>query len=645
MWREIYRFFIVLEKYRWWILGTAFGIGFVGGIYVYGWIYQVGFSALIYTVQLFVADVKTFGDLSIVSSLEDAPADAWKIYIPATFAQIFLFFGLVLLFFKSQVARLHHWLSIKRGDHTLVIGLGRNSRFFIDSELESKQPSNIVVVEKDPNNPYIKHYQDQAVSVIIDDTANRLERLNIAKCREIFISTGNDQENILISLKILKDAQKDMQKKLVIHIEDRTLRSLYVDEGLFRTDMMDVEPFSFYQQSARELFQEHPIVGDGDDLIQSTQPFGVVAVGKTPLAVEILFEAIKVAQLPNENKLHLYFIDQDAEAFERYIRYHMPYYEQLPNTVLHFIGLDKDQNSFYADTVWKNEILKHIILCHEESVDNVRIATQLKGFTYTNPREGFTTPKIHIATYHKSQIAEEVKRYNTEQTKGVYAFAEAKEICNRKNLLHSELNRLAKIVHRGYTLKAEGYKPEALLVSQKIICRTWESHALINDRKASFAQALHINTKLKTLGLTRVPSPIAVKALAAANREVLREALEPSFQTLGVKGKTLGEVFEELKANAFFPEQYQTIFEKLLRAEHNRWMAILISMGNRYDEKAKNYKGKDKERKLRKIHHLLKPLEAFTEESEKRYILNDIYAVFYIPEYLAQIGYAMVRNT
>lgn len=547
MMRQVYKFLIWVEKYRWWILWIAFGLGLGGGGYVYNQIYGVPlFPSLIYSVQLFVADVKTFSDLSLLSSLKEVP-DNWKwIYVPATFAQIFLFFGLVLLFFKSGIATLHHRSSIDKGEHTLVIGLGRNSRFFIDSELNSQNQSNIVVVEKSRENPYIKRYQDQAVSVIVEDVNNYLDKLNLNEAKEIFISTGNDQENILIALKILERLKSNMNKKLIIHIEDRTLRSLYVDRGLLPSNVVTIEQFSFYQQAARELFLQHSIEGEGYEVIESNKPFGVAVVGDTPLAVEILFEAIKVAQLPNENTLHLYFIDRDPVQFEEHIRYHIPDYDQLPNTVIEFIGLDAKKIDFYQHpALWKNSTLKHVI-CHEESVDNVRIATKLKNFTYVNLPMEFTIPKIHIGVYHHTQIADEVRKFSHDKSNAIYPFAIAKEICHRDHLLDEKLPKLAKMIHRSYQLY--GYNPSNLMVKDTVLNRTWEDKVMINDQKSSFAQILHIDMKLKALGLKRHQSSQAVESLAEANRKVLEKVLAQSFDELHLDQAKIDTLFEELKA-------------------------------------------------------------------------------------------------
>jgi len=88
----------------------------------------------------------------------------------------------------------------------------------------------------------------------------------------------------------------------------------------------------------------------------------------------------------------------------------------------------------------------------------------------------------------------------------------------------------------------------------------------------------------------------------------------------------------------YFPKEYDTLFEKLLRAEHNRWIAMLVMMDNHYNPKAKDME--KEERKIKKVHHLMKPFEEFSDD-EKPLVFYDIYPLLYIPEYLASLKYEL----
>lgn len=83
----------------------------------------------------------------------------------------------------------------------------------------------------------------------------------------------------------------------------------------------------------------------------------------------------------------------------------------------------------------------------------------------------------------------------------------------------------------------------------------------------------------------------------------------------------------------YFPRDYDTLFEKLIRCEHNRWNAFHYLNGWKYAPQ------KDKKSKR---HSCLKPLEEFVEPDLQITVLYDIYSILYIPNYLANIGYQLI---
>jgi len=638
MLRFFYQTFIFLDKHRIKIIALMFFGSFIVGFMLYWLGYDLsGLRALRYTTLLYLdsipLDTKSLDNSTIGPILE----------VVAILAKLTLFLTLFIWFIKKQLATFHRHVIVQNGDHILVIGLDSNSRFFIESELNKEEKNNIVVVENDEFNPYVEVYRNRAIPVLCGEIERVMEKIGINNSKHIFVSTGDSRENIATTLKILEYAQPNPDKKLLVHIEDRTLRSLYNDESLLGRRKLNIQPFSFHKEAARMLFEEHEIDGEGMEIINSTDDLEMVIVGESNLAIEVIVEAIKLSHFPNQNRLVIHCIAQDIKAFQQRVEYEIPYIDAVEHLVVNYIALDYNTRLFYKEEIWHHPTLKHIVLTDPKSVTNINIATKLKRLAYANRLDG-TGAKIHIATYSDVDLAKEIAQYNQKKGNRMHVFASADRVCASENLMDTPMEKLGKLIDYSYGLVE--YKPHDLIESCDIIKQAWRRDISINDKRSSMAQAKHIKVKLKSLGLTMQKGLSTINQIKRLqqNQAIFNTTLQADRDSLELDDVAIYQLRKELNRyydnehyqTLFFPKEYHTRLEKLLRAEHNRWIAMLIMMDNHYDPEAKMMS--PHERKITKVHHLLKPFEAF-EEGEKVFIVNDLLSVLYIPHYLACVGY------
>jgi hypothetical protein len=172
------------------------------------------------------------------------------------------------------------------------------------------------------------------------------------------------------------------------------------------------------------------------------------------------------------------------------------------------------------------------------------------------------------------------------------------------------------------------------------IQRKWYNSSKPIDKLSSLAQAKHIDIKLKALGLQKLKSDKNAEALLRENRLVFDNILKEDRDTLCLSDKFLKEYSHELNKMyakkefevKYFPKDFKTIFEKLIRSEHNRWNAFHYLNGWKYaNEKNKN----------KKEHNYLTTLDKFSTLESQITVLYDIYSILYIPNYLANAGYAI----
>jgi len=676
-----FRVYMFLDNYKYRIVGFMWLVFWSLGFFIYYHIYGLDiYSSAGYALEQFAVSVKTpyeIKDLILAENnstfimvdlinnkmIQDTSCSicflehtkSWYyIYLVAIGAKVTLFLTIILFYFRKFLSIIYRKLVIWRGEHTIVVGLGRNSRFFIDSMLETKAlKHHLIAFETDKNSPSLAKYKNERVSIVVGEVEGMMKSLNLSKCKNVFISTGSDKQNIYYALEFIRLLPEENKhfNKLVLHIENRTLRNLYADGNILSSKNIDIRIFSYYKESARLLFQNYPLEGNDKrgskkDIIENGEDFSINVVGNSELVVSVVMEACRLAHYPKQNRLTINCIDRDIDSLEEKINYAFPEIKELKslNIYIKYIKLDKDSLTFYQDGIWKIKNLKHIILCEDEIADNISMSTRLREITYLRyEREA----QINIASMNHTKIASKVNKMG--KGENIYSFARADEICSVENLLENYLDRIGQMISHLYStkhLREQGNLKVAHTVELNSILsdtskNTWIK-APIYHRRSSVGQALHIGIKLKILGL-KTQKATNTTDLTWRNRKIFNEKLKTSLYDLNLWCKDFLKLEEEyinresITANRYFPEKYNNVFEELLNIEHNRWMAVLILMDNIYDEDAKN-----KNRQKLKVHHLLKPFNKFETAYEKSHIVNDINALLNIPLYLAKVNYEII---
>jgi hypothetical protein len=614
MMEVFFKFYMGADRYKHWIVVLFFGITLVWGVYVYMYIYHLTFiQSLSYTFGLFALDTKAPNEITDAFGKEFTEAmvrDAgeWvQIYYVSILAKITLLLTLFLVFIRTLLSKMYRKLICMRGGHTIVIGLGRNGRFFINSILEDKAfPSHrLIAFETDKETPYLANYKNKKVSTVTEDIDKMMEKLNLKECENIFISTGSDEKNIYYALQFLEKLGEDNKlKKLLVHIEDRTLRNLYSDEGVLNSYAIDMKVFSFYKESARMLFQEHTLDGDDRDIIESQKNFTINLVGNDDLTISMVVEACKLAHFPNENRLTINCIAKDTLKLKNKIEFAFPEIEKIESVKINYINLNHKTIEFYTHDVWNSDNLKHVFYCYDDVALNISIETKVTNVTYLRERERAGKINFYIATMNHLKIAKEIEGSKREN---LFVFASSNRVCSYKNLLNNEIDTIARWSnHEYYKINIGGYKDADTL---------WKD-TLINDKKSTIGQVIHMHTKLKFLGL---------EVQDEKNIKNQKELLE-------VNNRVIFKALEIKNVNDFkFSQDIHKKLNLLAKSEHNRWMALLMLMDYRYTNKSK----KDK---IQKEHPLLKPLSEFSDKELEAYSKYDINSILKISEYMAKLG-------
>ncbi|EDZ62190.1 hypothetical protein SMGD1_0212 [Sulfurimonas gotlandica GD1] len=616
---------------------------------------------------------KAFTNAVDIFGLDELDKTNISLEIARLFSYLTIFIGAAFLFVKDIIQK---WIvkSIMTQNHSIVCGLGQNNRFYLDSEVILKEPGKIVIVEQDPTNPHIESYKAKGFGVIIGNILDKefWNNMNIPELQNFIVSTGDDRRNIEVVTEFLDSCEKytddnfGINTKIYIHIESRDLNILFQQEVVQVKKELRIEiiPYSFYEDAAKQLLTTHSILGNKSELIHTNEPYDIAIVGSGELAKYIIYQICKIAHLPNQNELTIHCIDKEAEIFVQKLYKAFRYIDKVPNITIKPLTADSKSTEFYELPLWKEKNLTNVIVCQDEEKDNLDTAISLYDKTYLEEANEKTfKTKVLFAIFQEMTLSSKIN-INKEQFREFYTFANANDICSKENLIDPKTDSIAQLVNYSY---GDEYNPKEILdydekivikdrtgkkievTKRKAIEAKWFDTARMSDKESSRAQAMHLDIKLLALGLKKVQTtkPINTEELLKKNRIIFEKYL--GNQILEGVLKDASKELDKFWANKpyqvkYFPTEYKTLFEKIVHSEHNRWNALHYLNGWVYEEfDGQNYDLKQKMKKI-KHHNCLLTLEEFQTPDTQITLIYDVYSLLYIPNYLTNIGFEIVEN-
>jgi len=559
----------------------------------------------------------------------------------------------MLLYFKESINN-RSVKKISKHKNTVIFGLGEFSTALLKNEsVEDKH--HFIVVEKDIKTDKAEHLRDEGIGVIASDAfeLDYIKQLNIEMMESAIISLGNDRLNIELATKII-DAYKSSKVKtpiqLLVQIINQDLNILFHQEFVapqtHNEHQIEIQTFSFYEECAKSFLDDNFIDGKSRTIIDSDDDFHIIIAGDGELALNIIYQSAHIAQLPNENRLHIHLVDKEADTFKSSLIKRYTGIEEV--VTLHTHNIDNETLAYFEDDLlWKQERLTHVIVCYDDEEKNINITTDLFNKTYLSEAiEGILLTQINFAVFNSYTISKKINA-DDKNFKQFYSFGDTSKICIKDKLLNEELSLIAKLIHHGYD---EKFNPSQVLdildINDKRIQTKWFNSAKRSDKLSNKAQARHIDMKLKALGLMKIPTDKQPSELLIINRNMLdkiikdeRDILKLSDTFIHEYSKELPKLWDDKRKDEiidikYFPTEFNTILEKLIRAEHNRWNAYHYLNGWKYSE----VKSKPK-----KEHDCLLPLADFDKPKVQLTVIYDMYAILYIPNYLADAGFEIIK--
>lgn len=565
------------------------------------------------------------------------------LFLSMIFVGLSLFSTALFTFFQDFVNKSIAKRSIEK-NHTLVFGLGSINRAFLNSKF-TKEDDLVVVIEADSNNTYIEEYRKKGFGVIVGDALSheQLKLLNYEKMNNAIIALGNDRVNMELTIKLIETIEKKSLEtpiKLFVHIEDSELKEIFHQDFVLpyqenKSLKIDVKTFSFNEECTKDLFDNHRILRP--KTIQSNNPFSSVVLGDGKLAISIIKDLLLLSNLPNKNVHTIYLMSKKAKEFFENVKLETYFSEKkFPTVKFEFIEQDYKSYQFYENkTLWQ-ESLENIYVCYDDEEINLNIAIALHEKVFLRRKDLKT--KVLFAMFNEYTLSKKISE-NRSSFNRFYSFGNSDELFSKDKLVDENNYKIAKMIHNGYKVV---YEEKSLIESIETLNDKWFEGISYHKKLSNIAQSKHVDIKLQFLGLKRVKSNKNRKGILRANKKLFDEILLPlmkesnlDYEKLKICSLELPKLYDNKEFEVLYlPRKYQTVFEKLVNSEHERWNAFHFLNGWEYREKRND---------LLKEHDCLKDLEEFKEKELQMTIIYDIYSIVYIPYYLANASYELIK--
>jgi hypothetical protein len=430
--------------------------------------------------------------------------------------------------------------------------------------------------------------------------------------------------------------------KLIVHINDKNLSTLFSKSFILdNNNKINIKTFSYFEECARDLFDQYSLDGDTMDYMDSHKTLKTILLGDGESIKRIVHKIITLSHFPNQNKHKIYIVHKDAssllEEIKTYIHYGMDNNtNKFPTIELIAHDLDYNRQDFYTHNLWQRKNIENIILCYEDDKINIQLGTMIHDRIYLSKIDDKRVPKIIIGIYDELELSNSINNDKSEY-KNIFTFGSKKDIVNNNHLINETIDDISKLIHNGY---ANAYFPKALKMDKRKIDEKWFNTTKFSDKLSNISQARHIDIKLKALGLRKVKVEyFDEEKLLKINRDILNNTLankRGSWDDIyTINASTLLNNWDSKKFSNKYWEtiDFETLFGKLLRSEHNRWNAHHYLDAWKYSHKTT---------KPKKEHNCLLPLEEFDNDNIQITAIYDMYSFLYLPNYLAQTQYRIV---
>ena len=389
------------------------------------------------------------------------------------------------------------WQLWRLKGHVVICGLGRKGVFLAKNHLRSGK--RVVIIEADEGNDWIEVCRGLGAVVLNGDAADEdmLRQARVNSASRLIAVCKRDAVNIEIARLAHALVAKGRAHSLgplqcLIHIVNLKWCASFRSLGVFDGAAAAFAPstFNFFENSARALFNEHPL---DRELIRPEDPRQVhlVVVDCNNMAEALVAQAIRVAHFANIMRPRITVIDPRADMAQA--RFFAQFPQAMRAADLEFMTGTAQDPAIRQDLVTWAEDCKRMVtvaICTQDETAAMETALTLPA----ELRERGIPVCVRLAD--ETGIAGVLER--ARQTLGLYHFGTIPDGCQ----IGDDLDRQARAFHEVYLAQA---RHDGKAVGQDAALLPWEElDAGFKDSNRQLAD--HIGAKLRAIGCVAVPA-------------------------------------------------------------------------------------------------------------------------------------------
>lgn len=404
-------------------------------------------------------------------------------------------FGVALTVFQKQWEG--WWASRMRG-HTIVCGAGEKGRLLAASLREK----NIRLVLIESHLERAEMLSKEGFLTVHGDATDpsSLRRAGAGKASRLVALTGDDHDNLAISVAAAQVAGSGASLSIFLHSGDLTLCDLYQRNRALTATMggVPVKVFNHYRNVARQTLQEFPPdPGEGEAHL--------VLHGVSRVGLALLVEHALVGHYPGERRTHLHLAGRQAARDLLRLRVKYPAIDQCANLSLLEIQEGERFSTRVAALVREHSCSDSFAICPSIEDDNEAFGHALELHEMLSNRSGI---RILLDTPPGAAVRRLVEE-SAELRLRICFLPMGESASGYEAVIGEALDRMARMIHENWLVETRKQIAVARAAGDEVLVKKHEAKSTYREwdelneeqKGANRSQADHIAFKIRAVGL------------------------------------------------------------------------------------------------------------------------------------------------
>jgi hypothetical protein len=444
------------------------------------------------------------------------PSLPWTLELARYLAPLVTLGAVLKFIYETLRERFNWWRSWCCRDHVILCGLGRTAQCLVEALRAAGKK--VVVVERDAQNDRIPMCQDLGAIVIVGDACENtiLAKAGVARARHLVAFCGDDGTNMEIAVQAHRrlaaaGGRATRSLRCVAEVHDlRLCRLLRQHEDFTRADTpYELRLTNSYEQSARQLLEEHPLDGEGVSPDCNTEVH-LVVIGFGAMGQSLALQAAKTGHYANGIPVRMTIADKMIDQRKNGFYGQYPFFDKSCNP--EFVSCDVDEPEFpeqVGQWVDRPDARTTVVVCLDSETEGFLCALNLISAIDDDeiPIYVRATQGQSIGTLMEMACSEyRYDRSVVQAANRIFPFGGSDTWCTRQWLIGEDPDRLARAVHENFKrpspTQAVTQQEANAEEPQATVPKRWEE--LSHDLRESNHQVVdHISVKLRAIGCTR----------------------------------------------------------------------------------------------------------------------------------------------